>query len=288
MLNGQSAAGSIKHKGEGIYVLKLQNIIMEIDAMGGARISSFRLGNKEILSTREINQENFGSTLWISPQIWKWPPSSVLDREEYTAQLTNKVVKFTSSPDSISGFTFIKTFSFEESGKAINVRYEIKNTSHKLRSVAPWEVTRVPAGGLTFFPDGLEGGFSKSNLNTEKINGITWFLYKPEMVDNHQKLFSDGSEGWLAHANNGLLFIKQFPDISPDRQAPKEAEIEIYANKDRTYIELENQGVYTSLLPQESLVWNVKWYLVKVPAKIKLNTGNENLTEFVRKIIAYE
>lgn len=30
----------------------------------------------------------------------------------------------------------------------------------------------------------------------------------------------DGKEGWLAHVKNGIIFIKQFPDMLPSGAAP--------------------------------------------------------------------
>jgi hypothetical protein len=32
----------------------------------------------------------------------------------------------------------------------------------------------------------------------------------------------NGSEGWLAHVKNGVIFIKQFPEISHLQAAPGE------------------------------------------------------------------
>ncbi len=130
-------------------------------------------------------------------------------------------------------------------------------------------------------------GYGVSNLVTEDINGITWYRYVPELVTGHQKLFRNGSEGWLTHANKGVLFVKQFCELGTDQEAPGEAEIEIYANKDRTYIELENQGPYTTLSPGESIGWIVKWFVRKIPDSILVKTGNKNLTDFVRKTISY-
>jgi hypothetical protein len=105
------------------------------------------------------------------------------------------------------------------------------------------------------------------------------------LITGHQKLFRNGSEGWLAHSKNGLMFIKQFPDISIDQEAPKETEIELYANKDKTYIELENQGMYKTLRPGESITWNVRWYLRQLPSNIRIKLGNADLSQFVRKTL---
>ena len=276
---------SIILNGTGNYEITLADIVMEVDANCGARIISFRLKNQEVLSSSGINQENYGSTLWLSPQIWKWPPSPILDTKPYQCELNKNTLNLTSQPDSLSGCKISKNFVANSSDSSFSIKYLITNISKKDKSVAPWEVTRVPAGGISFFPIGTTGGFSKSNLNTEDKNGICWFRYEPELVTGHQKLFRNGHEGWLAHVNNGLVFIKQFPDIGIELEAPNETEIELYTNKDRTYIELENQGPYQTLHQRESISWTVKWYLRELPPTVGIAVGSESLANFVRKII---
>ena len=73
---------------------------------------------------------------------------------------------------------------------------------------------------------------------------------------------ADG-KGWLAYLNKekGLLLVKQFVDLVAGQPAPDEAEIQVYVNRGKTYIELESQGAYTTLQPGEELSWTVRWYL---------------------------
>ena len=65
---------------------------------------------------------------------------------------------------------------------------------------------------------------------------------------------ADG-KGWLAYLNKekGLLLVKQFEDLVAGQPAPDEAEIQVYVNRGKTYIELESQGAYTTLQPGEEL-----------------------------------
>ena len=276
---------SVLLKGNGIYEMKVGDIVMEIDAERGARILSFRMKDREMLSTAAVHAENYGSTLWLSPQTWKWPPYPVLDRERYRARIKRNALYLSSADDSVSGCKIAKTFVASIADSSFSIRYVITNISRKDKPVAPWEVSRVPAGGLSFFPIGTPGGYSRSNMATKDMNGIIWFTYHPELITDHQKLFRNGSEGWLAHTNHGLIFIKQFPDIGIAQEAPHETEVELYANKDRTYIELENQGTYKTLRPGKSVSWTVKWYLRNVPPAVDATEGSEKLVDFVRKTI---
>ena len=276
----------VTEKADGIYEIKVADVTLGIDASWGARIVSLRKGNQEVLTPATVHPENFGSTLWLSPQTWEWPPYPVLDQKPYQVKARKKTIRFTSEPDPASGFQMSKTFSVSRRNQSIQVDYRITNISEKERKLAPWEVTRVRAGGISFFPTGEPGGYSKSNLSTAEREGITWFTYKPDLVTGHQKMFRSGSEGWLAHVNDGLIFIKQFPDIRVGQEAPREAEVEIYANKERTYLELENQGVYQTLLPGETVLWTVTWYLREIPSSVTPFEGNPKLVDLARTIVS--
>jgi hypothetical protein len=58
------------------------------------------------------------------------------------------------------------------------------------------------------------------------------------------------------------MFIKKFEDIKAKDAAPAEAEIQIYANPGKTFVEIEEQGAYSTIAPGEELSWTVRWYLV--------------------------
>ena len=47
----------------------------------------------------------------------------------------------------------------------------------------------------------------------------------------------------------------------PAEPAPAEAEIQIYVNTGKTFVEIEEQGAYTTLNAGEELSWTVRWYL---------------------------
>jgi hypothetical protein len=192
----------------------------------------------------------------------------------------------TSKPDPKSGFQMIKTWKTIGQGY-IEIQYWIKNISDYPKSVGAWDVSRVPCGGLAFFADGGEGKVPESNLKIDlQKEGINWISIDKRPIEDHQKLFSAAKEGWLAYALNGLLFIKQFPDTKPDNYSPQQGEVEIYINKEKSYIELENQGAYQLLQPGELLTYNETWFLIPLPDKMMVKLGNKELSELVRQEIA--
>ena len=269
---------------EKIFELKAGNSIMKISANGG-RIISYKIGDKEML-TQASEHENYGSTLWSAPQSdWGWPPFDVLDNQEYQVKQKKNYLKMTSKPDPKSGFQMIKTWKVIGDQK-IQIEYQIKNISGKPKSVGAWDVTRVPCGGMAFFPDGGAGKVPESSLKADlRQNGIDWISIDKKPISDHQKLFSTAKEGWLAYALNGLLFIKQFPDTKPENYSPEQGEVEIYINKEKSYTELENHGVYQLLKPGESLNYKENWFLIPVPETIKTEAGNLELSKLVRTLV---
>ena len=68
----------------------------------------------------------------------------------------------------------------------------------------------------------------------------------------------------MAYHNKGLLLLKTFDDLNATQPAPGEAEIQVYVNRGKTYIELESQGAYATLKPHGQLSWTVRWYLLPI------------------------
>jgi hypothetical protein len=278
-------------KEKGIFGFEFSGLYFETDANNAGRISAFSLDGKNILSTKEVNATNWGTSLWPSPQsAWGWPPSKELDVKPYKINAFNegKLLELESEKDSLLGFIFKKHYMVQEDTSVL-VTYTIVNGSDKKQSVAPWEISRVAPGGLTLYPTGKG---KKQNLLSKLMvdkDGITWFDYDSSKMNfkpsDVPKLMHDGAEGWMAQVSGDLVLIKQFADVSVEKTAPEEGEIEFYANPDKSYIEIEQQGEYTELEPGKQLQWVVKWYLRKLPANAKAEVGNKELVSFIRATV---
>lgn len=286
-----SACGQVapKHH-DGKYSFSFDGVYFEVDPHVGGRISSFKLDNKEVLYTHRANDNNhWGSTFWPSPQsTWGWPPLDTIDSKPYSAHVHGNelVVKSLRETKKI-GLSLVKKFKFDVADTSIDVIYEAINLNHKPASFGPWQITRVPSGGLTFFPSGLTHAKGDLLPLIQKVKDVSWFDYDSTKIPKGvPKLFSDGQEGWLAHVNNdGLLIVFKFADVHPGQKAPGEDEIEIYTNPDLTYTELEPLGPHMEVGPKDMLLWHVKWYVRKLPANIKPTVGNDALVAYVRSIL---
>ena len=242
------------------YSLTSGDVTMTIDAARGGKIVSFRLQDKEVLSqTRFPN--SFGSTFWTSPQAeWNWPPVAEYDTKPFEASVQEGRLVLTGQKSERFGYRIRKAFSTDPRDGAFVIDYTIINESGESRQVAPWEISRVPNGGMLFFEaKEVSGANNMGTLPFVFKNRGAWYIV--DEAKENRKINADG-KGWLGFVDNGLLFIKKFQDLKPAEPAPAEAEIQIYVNTGKTFVEVEEQGPYTTLEPGAELTWTVRWYLL--------------------------
>ena len=261
------SAQTFSNPEEGKYTISTGEVTMTVDASRGGKIVSYRYQDKEVLSqTRFPN--SFGSTFWTSPQSdWNWPPVPEYDRLAYSAEMKEASLTLTGQKSERFGMRIRKEFSVDTKSNSIVIRYTIVNESDKERKVAPWEISRVPNGGIVFFQ--AKEAVPANNMKGLPFTfekGAAWYVM--DQAKENRKINADG-KGWLAFCDNGLMFIKKFEDIKAAEAAPAEAEIQIYANPGKTFVEIEEQGAYSTIAPGEELSWTVRWYLVPndIPAE---------------------
>lgn len=270
------------------YTFTFGDTVFAVDAATAGRIATFSLAGKNILTAaRGSDDNNWGSTFWPSPQSdWNWPPPAQIDPGPYAARVqgTSLVLESPTFPGLGLGVT--KRFSVDPGKAMVTVAYGIVNKGGQARAVAPWEITRVAAGGLTFFPMG-EGAPWKGPqelLRLQMHAGVAWLASERGAISSDQKVFADGHEGWIAHVAGDLLLVKAFSDIAPAQAAPGEAEIELYTDASRTYVEVENQGAYANLDPGATATWTVRWFLRKLDAAVSVQPGSTDLLGVVRAL----
>ena len=246
------------------YTLEFEDTLFEV-AAAGAQVVTFSIKGKNILwlsaAAPTACPSCFGSTLWTSPQsAWNWPPPPAIDSDLYTATVTGNTITMV-SPVSTSGgpkVSVTKKFTPNLSLRAIDIEYTIKNAGNVSVSLAPWEVTRLAAGGLSFFP--IHGNpYSSTTLTPSSIKaGVAWIDLAMNPAGN-DKLFADGNQSYWAHTDGSTLFVKSWPDVASNAQATGEGELEFYDGD--TYVELEDQGTYGPLAPGASRTFSVRWSL---------------------------
>jgi len=265
---------------EGKYTLSNGHLQMVIDAERGAKILSLKYDGQEVISQSRW-PESFGSTFWTSPQKeWNWPPVPEIDKQPYTVEKDGKVLRMTSGVSDRLKYRIRKEYSVDEKDGAFVITYSIINESNETRRVAPWEITRVKnEGGLIFFEAPADSIWPAGLMNFTNAQGAAWYV--ADEAQQNRKVNADG-KGWLAYLANGLLLVKRFEDLDATQPAPGEAEVQVYVNRGKTYIELENQGPYSTLQPQQQLSWTVRWYLLPYDGS---PTPSEALLKLCRNVI---
>ena len=240
--------------------LTVGDVTMTINPEKGARILSFQYKGQEMISQLKA-PESFGSTFWTSPQKeWNWPPVKEFDKMPYQVEERDGSLILTSEVSSRLKCRVRKEFTTDKKDNAIVVTYSIINEGDEVRQVAPWEITRVEnKGGVIFFDAPLDGITPADLMPFTAANSAVW--YQPDEAVQNRKINADG-KGWYAYCNDGLLLLKTFDDLQPSQPASGEAEIQVYVNRGKTFIELECQGAYTALKPHEQLSWTVRWHLL--------------------------
>ena len=287
------------------YQLKTGDITMTIDISKGGKILSLKHQDREVISQSRF-PESFGSTFWTSPQKeWNWPPVQEYDKMAYSVvERTDQKLSIRSQVSERMKYQIGKTFTTDAKKGAIVVTYSIKNMADATRQVAPWEITRVPNdNGLIFFDAPVEAITPAGLMDFKAQSGAVW--YNTDETNQNRKINADG-HGWLAYLasptggglegwggkeasptggglEGALLLIKQFDDLDASEPAPGEAEIQVYVNRGKSYIELESQGAYTTLAPGQELTWTVRWMLVPV----KSGTKQAKLLKTVKKALKH-
>ena len=257
------------------YALSVQDLTMTVDAAHGGKILSFKLGEQEVIAQnpaanapapaegqpprrRFFNPNSYGSTFWTSPQAeWNWPPVPEYDSKPYEAEATADAIVLTGQVSKY-GYRVRKAISADPADGAFVITYSIINESGEVRKVAPWAITRVPNGGYLEFDAKAE---DVTPLDLMKVSfGEGPAKLEIDVANQNRKINVDG-KGWLKFHDNGLVLTQKFPDIAPADAAPGEAEIQVYIDARKSFVEIEAQGPYTELKPGEKLDWTVRWYL---------------------------
>jgi len=286
--SGENITMGIRKNSNGTYSIVNNNVELRYSPKVGGRIISFTLNGYEFIIQGD-DQLSCGSTFWPSPQsMWMWPPLKALDSDEYLVNSKDTNFIMTSGIDSKTGLRFSKIIKTPSKPNSIELPFVITNESDNEIEVSPWQITRVPKGGIIFFPIGEGEQKTKyfEMAETKEIEKIVWYESKKDVTLNSNKLnIADGAEGWIAYAIDNRLLIKKFSDIHPNQFAPGEAEVLFYVSGEKDYIEIEVQGPYSKLTAGKSSEWTVEWLAYEIPSDINIEAGSNELVEFVRNKI---
>jgi hypothetical protein len=242
------------------YSLRWANLSLAVDASQGGRITSLRVADQELLTDTAVHPLYYGSTLWLSPQHRWWPPPPTVDSAPYRVTSVANPLTLVSQPDTALGFQVKKRFLAQPADSSLHVTYTLINQTDTARSVALWEVTRLPKDAtVTFALDTatrLNKPFRKypaGSTNNER------YRIRVAKSDTAVDKAWYNARGWVRYTHGERHLRKRFADLSVAQLPPQQNELEVYID-DSAYIEVEQHSAYRRLAPQDSLVWTVHWY----------------------------
>jgi hypothetical protein len=273
------------------YSIEVGELTFTADGPSG-RVTGLMFGGGNVLTTSAVNDTNYGSSFWTSPQDWDWPPG--IDAADYTHSVDGESIVFVSDEVELPANTVSVTKSFRGNASegSIELEYIVTNLGSGSLTFAPWEITRVFNDGITFYPRGMNdphaqtGEYSPDAIPTVTLgDDMVWYDFSGN--DGESKSVSDGAEGWLAHVSDGVLLLKVWDDVAVADQFDTEGEVEIYSGPDDGYIELEQQGARQTVASgEQSAPWNVRWYVRTLPTDVDESVGSESLANWVRAFVA--
>ncbi len=243
-----------------VVTLTRDSITITVDPQLGGRLISLTYGGRELLQTdSDSSGFNYGSTAWPAPQSdWNWPPPSVLDSEPYVVQeVEEHSLILQSRTDPQTGLVLQKRYRLGP-GSDIGLTYWITNNGDTTRTVAAWEVTRLPyRGEFRFFSDSLrvEGGPAATVDSQDSLRFIP-------VDDSHRgkiKVFADIDSVPVFYFYDGLVLEKHTVVTDFYRVAPGHAPLEIYLDPEAGFVELELHGDYRRLSFGETSTLRTKW-----------------------------
>jgi len=258
------------------------DVVFEIDAMVGGRVGLLTLGGANLIMPSATDPTTWGSVFWTSPRsAWTpmlWPPPPMIDNAAYTGDISGTHVVLNGPTDTSIGVSMSKDYAADAGTGWINITYTINAT--KAMKAAPWEVTRVPRGGIVFFP---ATSVTKGPLTITQSNGIVWFDDAPKTATSPDgaKLYGDGMGGWEAYVLDRNLFLKKFADTPASAQPAEEGEIDVYPGAG--FLEFEVQGPYTQVAANGKIPWSMQWKVVKVPTSVSVAVGSTALVDFAKQ-----
>jgi Domain of unknown function (DUF4380) len=247
----------------------------------GGRLTRLRYNGVDLVLPPGRVPGFHGDTFWPSPQSrFDWPPPPVLDAGPYEILTESPLsLALRSAPDPDFGLQVEKRFDLSEHG--LRMEFTLTNIWPNAQAVAPWQVTRAPRTGILVWASG-QPFHDDDRIQKQAEDPGCWFLHEAtaafeglhaggthscipvRAVTRKSKFFTD-ARGWLAHAHEGTLFLRIFPDLTLDQAAPRQAEVEMFFDPGRDYIELENQGAHVTLAPGQSLTYPVEWRFHALP-----------------------
>lgn len=214
-----------------------------------------------------------GHRLWHAPEIE--PRTYAPDNANVEIQDHGKFVRAVQPVETLTGIQKEIDVKLSSSKNHVQVTHRLTNRGQWAVELAPWALSVMAPGGVAIIPLPPRGSHPENLLpNTVMIGWAytdmtdprwTWgkktILLRQQQGKDvlPQKIGFGLLDGWAAYANNGRLFVKQFPYVKGAKYPDGGCNFEAFTN--HQMLEVESLGPVVTLQPGASVEHIEQWHL---------------------------
>ncbi len=256
----------------------------------GPRIASYRLLEEENILFEDTDKKIFesdpsissyfgmserwymngGHRFWIAPEVM--PETYFPDERavEYEI-LENNTVILKQMPQTKNGLQLTVTIKLEQETTKLKITHDVKNIGQGDKTLAPWAITTLSAGGIgifempvlhkAFLPNRTMAIWPYTDMKDPRLNIGTRFvtLQQDRKALKACKIGINNQAGYGAYLKDDTLFVKRYEHkeggVYPDRGVSYET----YTNS--FFLELETLGELVTLKPNNTASHVEEWEL---------------------------
>lgn len=284
-------------------------LIVTLDV--GPRIISYRLANgKNVFKEFPDQLGKSGEATWQirgGHRLWAAPEDTTRtyapdNRPVAVKELSGGVWRVTGPVDEPYGIQREMDIALEPTGTAVKITHRIHNVGSKPAELAPWSLSVMAPGGVEVIPlpsKAPHPGSSKEPVAAENFLpnqslvmwsytdmkdprfefGTKYILVRHDSKRSATKIGLAHAPGWVAHSNDGTLFVKHFPYQKGKHYPDRGCNFETYT--DEGILEIESLGPMVELAPGKATEHTETWMLRSFEHAIK----NEQDAERVGQVI---
>jgi hypothetical protein len=213
-----------------------------------------------------------GHRLWHAPEAF--PRTYYPDNEPIQVQQHDQFVRISQPAEPTTGIQKEIDIWLAPDVAHAAVTHRLRNTSLWAVELAPWALSVMAQGGVAILPFPPRGSHEE---NLQPASTLTLWAYTdmsdPRWTWGHkyvllrqdpsattpQKAGAMVSEGWVAYARRGHLFVKTFDAVPGVPHADLGCSTEIFTNDE--FLEVESLGPLTTLQPGMAVEHTEHWFL---------------------------
>jgi len=182
-------------------------------------------------------------------------------------------LKLVASVESTTQLQKTLTITLAPSGTRVTVDHQITNRGKRPVTLTVWPITVMPASGTAFIPNEPQTSHANSRLPVRNLalwgyadmgdGRVTWgkrfIRVNPLGIKAPFKLGVENLQGWVAHRQDGLVFVKRFVHQPGKAYPDRNSNFEVYT--DGSFMELESLSPLQKLTTGQSATHREEWQL---------------------------